>query len=36
MAEMIRKAGELGFASVDVPEEYGGMGMDKTSFHAGY
>ncbi len=31
MAGMIRKAGELGFASVDVPEEYGGMGMDKTA-----
>jgi butyryl-CoA dehydrogenase len=31
MAEMIRKAGELGFASVDIPEEYGGMGMDKTT-----
>jgi butyryl-CoA dehydrogenase len=31
MAEMIRKAGKLGFASVDVPEEYGGMGMDKTA-----
>jgi butyryl-CoA dehydrogenase len=25
----MRKAGELGFASVDIPEEYGGMGMDK-------
>jgi butyryl-CoA dehydrogenase len=31
MAEMIRKAAELGFASVDIPEEYGGMGMDKTA-----
>ena len=31
MAGMIRKAGELGFASVDIPEEYGGMGMDKTT-----
>ncbi|MGD0801902.1 MAG: acyl-CoA dehydrogenase family protein [Terracidiphilus sp.] len=29
MAKLIRKAGELGFASVDIPEEYGGMGMDK-------
>src|ERR1035437_10618823 len=26
---LMRKAGELGFASVDIPEEYGGMGMDK-------
>jgi butyryl-CoA dehydrogenase len=31
MAGMIRKAGELGFTSVDIPEEYGGMGMDKTT-----
>ena len=28
---LMRKAAELGFASVDIPEEYGGMGMDKTS-----
>jgi len=28
---LMRKAGELGFASVDIPEEYGGMGMDKTT-----
>jgi butyryl-CoA dehydrogenase len=28
---LLRKAGELGFASVDIPEEYGGMEMDKTS-----
>ncbi len=31
MAGLIKKAGALGFASVDVPEEYGGMGMDKTA-----
>ena len=31
MADLIRKAGELGFTSVDVPEEYGGMGMDKVT-----
>ena len=31
MAEMIRKAGDLGFTSVDIPEGYGGMGMDKTT-----
>jgi butyryl-CoA dehydrogenase len=29
LAGLMRKAGELGFASVDIPEEYGGMGMDK-------
>jgi alkylation response protein AidB-like acyl-CoA dehydrogenase len=29
MRSLIRKAAELGFTSVDVPEEYGGMGMDK-------
>ncbi|MGA3160232.1 MAG: acyl-CoA dehydrogenase family protein [Terracidiphilus sp.] len=28
---LMRKAGELGFASVDVPEEYGGMGLDKVT-----
>jgi butyryl-CoA dehydrogenase len=26
---LMRKAGELGFTSVDIPEEYGGLGMDK-------
>src|SRR6202142_858953 len=31
MQALMRKAGELGFAAVDVPEEYGGMGMDKTA-----
>ena len=31
LAGLMRKAGELGFASVDIPEEYGGMGMDKTT-----
>ena len=29
MAALMRKAAELGFAAVDIPEEYGGMGMDK-------
>ncbi|MGD0939086.1 MAG: acyl-CoA dehydrogenase family protein [Terracidiphilus sp.] len=29
LAGLMRKAGELGFTSVDIPEEYGGMGMDK-------
>jgi len=31
LAGLLRKAGELGFTSVDIPEEYGGMGMDKIS-----
>ncbi len=29
LAGLMRKAAELGFAAVDIPEEYGGMGMDK-------
>jgi butyryl-CoA dehydrogenase len=29
MVALLRKAAELGFTAVDVPEEYGGMGMDK-------
>ncbi|HJX00160.1 MAG TPA: acyl-CoA dehydrogenase family protein [Terriglobales bacterium] len=29
--ELIKKASELGLTSVDVPEEYGGMEMDKVS-----
>lgn len=28
---LLQKAAELGFTSVDIPEEYGGMGMDKTA-----
>jgi alkylation response protein AidB-like acyl-CoA dehydrogenase len=28
---LLRKAAELGFTSVDIPEEYGGLGMDKTT-----
>jgi butyryl-CoA dehydrogenase len=31
MRGIIQKAAELGFTSVDIPEEYGGMGMDKTT-----
>jgi alkylation response protein AidB-like acyl-CoA dehydrogenase len=31
MVELLRKAAELGFTAVDVPEEYGGMGLDKLS-----
>ncbi len=29
LAGLMRKAAELGFASVDIPEQYGGMGLDK-------
>jgi butyryl-CoA dehydrogenase len=29
LQSLLRKAAELGFTSVDIPEEYGGMGMDK-------
>jgi butyryl-CoA dehydrogenase len=28
---LLQKAAELGFTSADIPEEYGGMGMDKTT-----
>jgi butyryl-CoA dehydrogenase len=28
---LMRKAAELGFMAVDIPEEYGGMGLDKVS-----
>lgn len=31
MKSLIRKAADLGFTSVDIPEEYGGVGMDKTT-----
>jgi alkylation response protein AidB-like acyl-CoA dehydrogenase len=31
-AETIRKAGELGFMGVEVPEEYGGAGIDAIGF----
>ena len=31
LAGLLRKAAELGLTSVDVPEEYGGMGMDKVT-----
>ena len=31
MKSLFRKAGELGFTAVEIPEEYGGMGMDKTT-----
>jgi alkylation response protein AidB-like acyl-CoA dehydrogenase len=29
--ELLRKAGELGLLGVEVPEEYGGLGLDKVS-----
>ena len=29
LESLLRKAADLGFTSVDIPEEYGGMGMDK-------
>jgi len=31
LAGLLRKAAELGFTAVDIPEEYGGLGMDKTT-----
>jgi butyryl-CoA dehydrogenase len=31
MRGLLQKAAALGFASVDIPEEYGGVGMDKTT-----
>jgi butyryl-CoA dehydrogenase len=31
MEALLRKTAELGFTAVDIPEEYGGMGMDKVS-----
>ena len=31
MRGLLAKAAELGFTSVEIPEEYGGMGMDKVS-----
>ena len=29
--ELLRKAGELGLLMVDIPTEYGGLGLDKTT-----
>ncbi len=29
--ELLRKAGELGLVGVEIPEEYGGLGLDKVS-----
>lgn len=29
--ELLRKAGDLGFLGIDIPEKYGGMELDKIS-----
>ncbi|MGE5048576.1 MAG: acyl-CoA dehydrogenase family protein, partial [Deltaproteobacteria bacterium] len=31
LRELIGKAGELGLLGVDIPEEYGGLGLDKVT-----
>ena len=31
MRDLLRQAGELGLAAVDIPEEYGGLGLDKVT-----
>ena len=31
MKDLLRQAADLGFTAVDVPEEYGGLGLDKTT-----
>ena len=31
MQALLRKAADLGFTAVDIPEEYGGLEMDKVS-----
>jgi alkylation response protein AidB-like acyl-CoA dehydrogenase len=31
MRDLLRQAADLGFSAVDVPEEYGGLGLDKTT-----
>jgi len=31
MRTLLKKAADLGFTSVDIPEQYGGVGMDKTT-----
>src|SRR5580698_8392482 len=31
MAGMLRKGAELGFTAVEIPEEFGGLGMDKVT-----
>jgi len=32
LVEILRKAGEVGLLMVSIPQEYGGLGMDKTTF----
>ena len=31
LRKLMKKAGELGFLSIDIPEEFGGLGLDKTT-----
>ncbi|MCB9652683.1 MAG: acyl-CoA dehydrogenase family protein [Deltaproteobacteria bacterium] len=31
MPQLLRKAGELGFHMIDIPEHFGGLGLDKTT-----
>src|SRR5579862_9769434 len=31
MRDLVRKAGELGLSGVDIPEQYGGMQLDKVT-----
>src|SRR5687767_439967 len=31
LRDLLRRAGELGLLSVDIPEAYGGLGLDKTT-----
>jgi len=31
MRDLLRQAADLGFIAVDIPEEYGGLGLDKTT-----
>jgi alkylation response protein AidB-like acyl-CoA dehydrogenase len=31
MQKLLRRAGELGFHMIDIPERYGGLGLDKTT-----
>jgi alkylation response protein AidB-like acyl-CoA dehydrogenase len=31
MRELLKQAADLGFTGIDVPEEYGGLGLDKTT-----
>ena len=31
LRDLLQKAGALGFLSIDIPERYGGLGLDKTT-----